>query len=320
VPDLHLVDAFTDVAFAGNPAGVVLLEDSTVDEVWAQQVAAEVGASETAFLWPRPPAVQGAAPHGASGGDLPPHDPAGSRSNWGLRWWTPTTEVDLCGHATLAAAHVLRSRGLVAHGHAVSFTTRSGVLRAVGGTDGRLWLDLPAWPVADHPAPGDVDGLLGGVAGRYLGRTRVDQANDVIEVADTTALDAVVVDPARVTALEGTGLIVCCDGEDTDAAMRYFAPAVGVAEDPVTGSAACTVAPLWAARLGRGDVTIAQRSARGGRLWTRVGPVEEGSGARPSGAPAATLGAASGAPAADRGRVAVGGHAVTTITGEIVGP
>ena len=309
MPDLHLVDAFTDTAFAGNPAGVVLLGDGTVDEVWAQQVAAEVGASETAFLSPRPPAVTGPAPHGASGGDLPPDDPAGPGSDWGLRWWTPTTEVDLCGHATLAAAHVLRSRELVPAGSPVSFATRSGVLRAVSGADGRLWLDLPAWPVADHPAPEDVDGILGGVAGRYLGRTRVDQANDIIEVADTTALDAVVVDPVRVTALGGTGLIVCCDGDATEAAMRYFAPAVGVAEDPVTGSAACTVAPLWAARLGRQAVTIEQRSARGGRLWTRVGPVA-----------ATSSGAGSGPPAVDRGRVAVGGYAVTTITGHVLGP
>lgn len=309
MPDLHLVDAFTDVAFGGNPAGVVLLGHGVVDEVWAQQVAAEVGASETAFLSPPPPAITRPAPQGGGGVDLPPHDPAEPGASWGLRWWTPTTEVDLCGHATLAAAHVLRGRGFVPTGRPVSFATRSGVLSAVGGPDGRLWLDLPAWPVADHPAPGDVDVLLGGVAGRYLGRTRVDQANDVIEVADTTALEAVVVDAVRVTALGGTGLIVCCDGDDTDAAMRYFAPAVGVAEDPVTGSAACTVAPLWAARLGRPDITIAQRSARGGRLWTRVGPVAEGSGA-----------GSSGAPAVDRGRVAVGGYAVTTITGEVLGP
>ncbi len=301
MPSFQLVDAFTDAAFAGNPAGVVLLEDGPVDAAWAQRVAAEVGASETAFLWPQPAADTGDGPC-TSAGD-------GRGSVWGLRWWTPATEVALCGHATLAAAHVLRARGQVTDGATVTFTTRSGPLGAVGEPDGRLWLELPAWPVAEHPAPRDVAGLLGGVDGRYLGRTRVDQANDVIEVADRSALDALVVDRARVAALGSTGLIVCSDGDDTDVAMRYFAPAVGVDEDPVTGSAACTVAPLFAARLGRQEITIAQRSARGGRLWTRVGPLEDTPG-----------GASSGASGVDRGRVAVGGHAVTTITGELLGP
>ncbi len=291
MPTFHLVDAFTDAAFAGNPAGVVLLAAGPVDGLWAQRVAAEVGASETAFLVPAPARDDAAA-----------RRTAGPR--WQLRWWTPGTEVELCGHATLAAAHVLRGRGLLDVGATVTFDTRSGTLHARCATDGRIWLDLPAWPVADHTAPSDVAGLLGGVAGRYLGRTRVDQANDVVEVADTAALDAVEVDRDRVATLGGAGLIVCCDGAGSDAAMRYFAPAVGVDEDPVTGSAACTVAPLWAERRNRREVTIEQRSARGGWLWTRAGGVgEEG---REHGV------------AADR--VLVGGHAVTTITGEVLGP
>ena len=290
MPTFHLVDAFTDVSFAGNPAGVVLLDAGPVDGRWAQRVAAEVGASETAFLVPAP---------GAEGPGTAPGD--GSR--WQLRWWTPGTEVDLCGHATLAAAHVLRSRGLSAAGATVGFDTRSGTLTARGDPDGRIWLDLPAWPVADHAAADDPAALLGGVDGRYLGRTTVAQANDVVEVADTAALDAVVVDRDRVAALGGAGLIVCCAGTRSDAAMRYFAPAVGVDEDPVTGSAACTVAPLWSDRLGRSQVTIEQRSARGGWLWTRVG------GATAAGAVDVVA----------AGRVLVGGHAVTTIVGEVVG-
>ena len=281
----HLVDAFTDVAFAGNPAGVVLLDSGPVDGAWAQRVAAEVGASETAFLLPET---------GGAG--------AGDGSRWQLRWWTPAAEVDLCGHATLAAAHVLRARGLVAAGATVGFDTRSGTLTARCDPEGRIWLDLPAWPVADHAAPGDLTALLGGVEGRYLGRTGVAQANDVVEVAGTDALDAVAVDRDRVTALGSAGLIVCCGGAGSDAAMRYFAPALGVDEDPVTGSAACSVAPLWAGRLGRSEVTIEQRSARGGWLWARVG--------------GSTAGGTGDGGAA--GRVLVGGHAVTTIVGELV--
>ena len=264
----HLVDAFTDVAFAGNRAGVVVLEAGPVDAGWAGRVAAEVGASETAFVHPED-------------------------GQWRLRWWTPSVEVELCGHATLATAHVLATTGAATPGTPLRLRTRSGTLTASTGSDGRLWLDLPAWPVAataaDAARDGDVAGLLGGVPGRYLGRTTVAQANDVIEVADVAALDAVVPDLAAVRALGSGGVIVTAPGADSDVAMRYFAPALGVDEDPVTGSAACTVAPLWAGRLGRAEITIEQRSARGGRLWTRV----EGE------------------------RVAVGGHAVTTIRGEL---
>jgi len=265
VPAFHLVDAFTAAYFSGNRAGVVLLEHGPVPAGFAQAVAAEVGASETAFLHPED-------------------------DGWRLRWWTPTTEVDLCGHATLAAAHVLTGEGAAPGPHRLRFHTRSGLLTATRDDDDRLWLELPSWPVADHRAPDRLPALLGGVSGRYLGRTTVAQANDVVEVADVAALDAVDPDLPAVAALGSGGLIVTSPGERTDAAMRYFAPALGVDEDPVTGSAACTVGPLWASRLGRSELVIEQRSARGGQLWTRV--------------------------AADR--VEVGGHAVTTIRGELL--
>ena len=265
MPPFFLVDAFTSAAFGGNRAGVVVLEHGPVDARFAQAVAAEVGASETAFLHPED-------------------------DGWRLRWWTPTTEVDLCGHATLAAAHVLVGEAVVPATDRLRFRTRSGLLTATRDTSGRLWLDLPAWPMANHPAPDGLAALLGGVPGRYLGRTTVNQANDVVEVADVTALDAVDPDLVAVAALGSGGLIVTSTGERTEVAMRYFAPALGVDEDPVTGSAACTVAPLWAGRLDRAELVIEQRSARGGQLWTRVG--------------------------ADR--VEVGGHAVTTIRGELL--
>jgi predicted PhzF superfamily epimerase YddE/YHI9 len=261
----HLVDAFTDTAFAGNRAGVVVLDRGPVDAGFARRFAAEVGASETAFVHPEAEA-------------------------WRLRWWTPTVEVELCGHATLATAHVLTTTGGHPRRAPLTFRTRSGTLTAMCDADDRLWLDLPAWPVA---AVGRLDveasTLLGGVPGTYLGRTTVAQANDVIEVADVAALDAVTPDLEVISALGSGGLIVTAPGAGSDAAMRYFAPALGVDEDPATGSAACTVAPLWAARLRRSELTIEQRSPRGGRLWTRVGD----------------------------DRVAVGGHAVTTIRGEV---
>lgn len=269
MPTFHLVDAFTTEPFAGNPAGVVVLERGPVDPILAGRLAAEVGASETAFV------------HAEGDG-------------WRLRWWTPSVEVDLCGHATLATAHVLTTTGASPSGQPLRFLTRSGTLTATADGDGRHWLDLPAWPVAGvaaptRPADVEVPDLLGGVAGRYLGRTGVAQANDLVEVADVTALEAIVPDLAAIRALRGGGLIVTAPGADADAAMRYFAPGLGVDEDPVTGSAACTVAPLWAARLGRAEVTIEQRSPRGGRLWTRVRD----------------------------DRVQVGGHAVTVLRGEV---
>ncbi|MFU8839325.1 MAG: PhzF family phenazine biosynthesis protein [Nitriliruptoraceae bacterium] len=260
----HLVDAFTDVAFRGNPAGVVVLDGGPVDEPWAQRVADEVGASETAFVHP-------------------------DDDGWRLRWWTPTTEVDLCGHATLATAHILAATGQADQEAPLAFRTRSGTLTTTRGADGRLWLDLPAWPVAEHPEPAALARLLAGVEGSYLGRTRVAQANDVVEVADVRTLVAWRPDPADVVALGAGGLIVTAPGEHADVAMRYLAPALGVDEDPATGSAACTVAPLWADRLGRATLTIEQRSARGGALACRV----------------------------DGGRVHVGGHAVTTISGRL---
>lgn len=260
----HLVDAFTDTPFRGNPAGVVLLEHGPVDPALAQRIAAEVRASETAFAHPE-------------------------EGGWRLRWWTPTTEVDLCGHATLAMAHVLFGAEGRPAPAPLRFRTRSGTLVASRDERGRIWLDLPAWPVAEHPAPAHLGEVLGSVPGRYLGRTRVAQANDVVEVADVATLVALDPDPAAVAALGAGGLILAAPGEHANVAMRYLAPRLGVDEDPVTGSAACTLAPLWAARLGRSEVTIEQRSARGGEMTCRV-----------------------------RGdRVHVGGFAVTTITGHV---
>lgn len=265
MPPFALVDAFTSRAFAGNPAGVVVL-DAPADDGWMRAVAAEVRASETAFVH--------------SDGD-----------RWALRWLTPEVEVDLCGHATLATAHVLWERGV--SGDRLRFITRSGPLAASRHGDGTIVLDLPAWPVATTgPAPEALAPALRGTPHRYLGRTDGAQPNDVAEVDDEATLRRLEVDLEAVRALDVTGLIVTAPGDGaTDLVSRYFAPAAGVDEDPVTGSAHCTLGPLWAERLGRDRLTARQVSARGGELTLHV-----------------------------RGdRVEVGGGAVTVVEGHIVG-
>jgi predicted PhzF superfamily epimerase YddE/YHI9 len=269
----RLVDAFTATAFAGNPAGVVLLDHGPIDAAWAQQVASEVRASETAFLHPEDDA-------------------------WRLRWWTPAAEVDLCGHATLAAAHVLWEDGIADPGGTLRFHTRSGELTA--HRDGpQVVLDLPAWPVREHPVPEGLRAALGGTPGTYLGRSAGvagsddpdGQPNDVVEVASEAVLRELAPDIAAVNALGSTGLIVtaAADG-DGDLVSRYFAPAVGIDEDPVTGSAHSTLGPLWAERLRRTRLTARQISPRGGRLTLHVRD----------------------------DRVLVGGQAITVIRGELL--
>jgi PhzF family phenazine biosynthesis protein len=269
----RLVDAFTAAPFAGNPAGVVLLDHGPIDAAWAQQVAAEVRASETAFVHPEDGA-------------------------WRLRWWTPAAEVDLCGHATLAAAHVLWEDGIADPTTTLAFHTRSGVLTA--RRDGpQIVLDLPAWPVREHPEPAGLTAALGGTPGTYLGRSSGvagsdgpgGQPNDVVEVANEALLQELTPDIDAVAALGSTGLIVtaAADG-DGDFVSRYFAPAVGIDEDPVTGSAHSTLGPLWAERLGRDRLTARQISPRRGRLTLHV----------------------------QRDRVHVGGQATTVIRGHLL--
>lgn len=273
MPSFHLVDAFTTSPFAGNPAGVVVTE-APVAAAWAQQVAAEVGASETAFVHPEGERFR----------------PEGDR--FSLRWWTPTTEVDLCGHATLATAHTLWSSG-VTTAEVLRFDTLSGELTAVRDGD-RIALELPAWPVQPHPEPDGLAALFPGTDARYLGRTAraPGQANDVVELPNEGAVRELSPDRAAVLALGGAGLIVTAPADPAagdDVVSRYFAPGHGVDEDPVTGSAHCTIAPLWAERLGRTELTARQLSPRGGRLWLTVRD----------------------------DRVAIAGHAVTVITGNV---
>jgi PhzF family phenazine biosynthesis protein len=255
------VDAFTDRAFAGNPAAVCLLE-SPADPLWMQQVAQEMNLAETAFLTRR-----------ADGFDL--------------RWFTPCTEVDLCGHATLASAHVLWEEHQLPLDAVARFHTRSGVLTA--SKDGNLiWLDFPATPSEAASAPRDLEHGLG-AAMRYVGRTRFDY---LVELDSELALRELVPDLTALSRLPVRGVIVTARAEHSpyDFVSRFFAPAAGVPEDPVTGSAHCGLGPFWAEKLKKTRLLGYQASPRGGTVTVEV----------------------------NRDRVRLGGQAVTVLRGELL--
>lgn len=235
---LFWVDAFSERPFAGNPAAVCLLE-RPADEGWMRSLANELGLSETAYVWPQDGALS-------------------------LRWFTPASEVDLCGHATLAAAHALRAAGRAAEGGTVVFTTRSGLLSA--RLDGDLIeLDLPADPPAALPPHEAPAGLRAVASARGRGDL-------MVELADAAAVREVVPDLGAIADLGVRAVYVTAAGDEDgiDYVLRVFAPAVGIDEDPVTGSAQCLLGPYWAGRLGRTELAAAQLSRRGGRLRVTV--------------------------------------------------
>jgi PhzF family phenazine biosynthesis protein len=233
---VYTVDSFTDVPFAGNPAGVCLLSEPASD-AWMLSVAAELRHSETAFLCGR-----------------------------SLRWFTPAVEVALCGHATLATAHVLYTTG-AASGR-VEFSTASGVLAAEQRAGGLIAMDFPAQPPAEAPAPEGLAEALG-VKPAWAGRggfdvlVEVDSAGEVRDAAP---------DFGRLAEVDTRGIILTAasDSPGADFVSRFFAPRAGVDEDPVTGSAHCVLAPYWSAKLGRESLTGAQLSARGGVVGTTL--------------------------------------------------
>lgn len=233
------VDAFAGQRFGGNPAAVCLLE-GPADERWMQGLAGELGLSETAFVWPE----------------------GESRR---LRWFTPTTEIDLCGHATLAAAHVLREEGLARPGDVLAFRTRSGDLTA-RVDEGAVELDLPADPPESVPVP-RTHGLGVPVCGAASGSLSL-----VLEVADAATLRSIAPDRDAIAALHRRAVVVTAPGDRSgvDYVVRVFGPRVGIDEDPVTGSAQCTLGPLWTERLGHRPLEVVQESARGGRLRVTV--------------------------------------------------
>ncbi|MEU6611779.1 PhzF family phenazine biosynthesis protein [Streptomyces shenzhenensis] len=246
---IRIVDAFTDRPFAGNPAGVLLLDAFPADER-LQDIAREVNHAETAFAH---------------------RLPEGGSADWALRWFTPVTEVAMCGHATLATAHVLHTTG--AHEGPVRFATRSGVLVATPGADGSITLDFPTAPLTPVAVPDGVAGALGAepVAAFDTG----PQVGDLLlELADEKAVLDLAPDHKALAAYSARGIIATARAADParghDFVSRCFFPNVGIDEDPVTGSAHTALAPHWSARLGRSELTGRQASARAGVVRTAL--------------------------------------------------
>jgi predicted PhzF superfamily epimerase YddE/YHI9 len=253
------VDAFTDKPFSGNPAAVVVLTEQK-ETAWLQAVAAEMNLAETAFL-------------------------VAEEDGYMLRWFTPTVEVDLCGHATLASAHALWEQGYVRPPQKIRFFTRSGVLTAYQTLRG-IELDFPIKPEQKAEAP---EGLAEGLGAelKYVGRNAFDY---LVEVDSEATLRALTPNFALLQKLPVRGVIVTARGSDYDFVSRFFAPASGIPEDPVTGSAHCCLGPYWGPKLGKTEMTGYQASARGGVVNVRL----EGD------------------------RIRLGGHAVTIFRGALV--
>jgi len=238
------VDAFTDRPFAGNPAAVCLL-DAPAEADWMQRVAAEMNLSETAFLTRRP-------------------------GGFDLRWFTPAVEVELCGHATLASAHVLWEDAILPAGEEARFFTASGQLTAKKRSSGWIEMDFPATLAEPMLPPEELAPALGTRRGEILwsGKNRYDYLLEVESEAVVRGLDP---DMSALRRIKVRGVIVTSrsDEESVDFVSRFFAPGAGVPEDPVTGSAHCCLAPFWAERLGKGEMVGFQASRRGGTVRVR---------------------------------------------------
>ncbi len=263
---IYQVDAFTAEPYKGNPAGVCILP-AEKDEQWMQSVAREMNVAETAFL------VRD----------------ANDEAKFRLRWFTPTIEVDLCGHATLASAHVLWEEGIVGAEAKLFFQTRrSGVLTAVRAGEW-IELDFPADPATQQTSyPMELRDALK-VEPRYVGLNRFDF---IVEVEDEKTLRRIEPDLRLLRVLDVRGVIVTSRAEDSkyDFVSRFFAPDAGVDEDHATGSAHCCLAPFWQERLGRADMLGYQASPRGAEVRVRVAGE----------------------------RVLLGGQAVTVLRGELL--
>ena len=255
------VDAFTDQPFAGNPAAVCVLAEPA-SEVWMQQVAREMNLSETAFLYPQ-------------------------ADGFNLRWFTPAAEVDLCGHATLASAHVLWATGQLALDVPARFFSKSGLLTARRQGEW-IEMDFPAEPESPVEPPAQLVDALG-LSPIYVGQNRMDY---LVQVDSEETVSRLQPDLNLLQSIPHRGLIVTAVASrpDFDFVSRFFAPRVGIAEDPVTGSAHCCLGPFWQARLHKNELLAYQSSARGGVV--RVRPAGE--------------------------RVYLGGQAVTVMRGELL--
>jgi PhzF family phenazine biosynthesis protein len=255
------VDAFTNRPFTGNPAAVCVLRDTPSDK-WMRNVASEMNLSETAFLVPQD-------------------------DGYNLRWFTPSVEVDLCGHATVASAHVLWQDRHLPETSQARFYTRSGLLTADRRGDW-IELDFPAKIAAPAEAPPELLPALGVGKAKFVGKNVFDY---LVEIESDTDLRNLAPDHSALRRLPVRGIIVTArsSSPDFDFVSRFFAPGSGIDEDPVTGSAHTALGPYWAGILGKAEFTAYQASARGGVVKVRVGD----------------------------GRVKLGGQAVTVMTGEL---
>jgi PhzF family phenazine biosynthesis protein len=241
------VDAFTDRRFGGNPAAVCVLAEPA-DAKWMQNVAAEMNLSETAFAWP-----------------------LGTGPKFSLRWFTPRVEVDLCGHATLATAHTLWEDGHLDRNEPALFETRSGLLSAQHTPQG-IALDFPSAPIESEIAAGPERAVLDGAIAapiRFAGRARFDILVELGTEAEVRSLQP---DVRQLERLPARGIIVTSrsDAQEFDFVSRFFAPSVGIDEDPVCGSAHCCLCPYWSERLGRNELAGHQVSCRGGVVGVRI--------------------------------------------------
>ncbi len=256
------VDAFAEKPFEGNPAAVVFLDEER-DSAWMQKVAMEMNLSETAFL-------------------------LREGEGWRLRWFTPAVEVDLCGHATLASAHALWEERRAQAAGAIRFFTKSGELRAARREEA-IELDFPATPADAASPPSELAKALG-VSPRFAGKTRFDWLFLVSSESEVMSLAPDFQAMKRSTE-RGVMVTAPASSQGCDFVSRFFAPAAGIDEDPVTGSAHCALGPFWSGRLGKNVLSARQLSRRGGTLSVRV----------------------------DGQRVFIGGRAVTTLHGELLG-
>jgi len=253
------VDAFTDKPFGGNPAAVCVLPEAR-DSAWMQSVALEMNLSETAFL-------------------VRQHD------GYNLRWFTPSVEVDLCGHATLAAAHALWEEGQLPAGQQARFYTRSGLLTA---DRNGMWIemDFPAKPEQPAPAPEGLAEALGAEP-KYVGKNAFDY---IVELESEAVVRKLKPNHSMLAKLPVRGVIVTSTAENYDFISRFFAPGSGIPEDPVTGSAHCCLGPFWRDRLGKSEMLAYQASPRGGIVYVRL----------------------------EEDRVRLGGQAVTVLRGSLI--
>ncbi len=269
------VDAFTDKPFSGNPAAVCVTSQPLAADLM-QTIAVEMNLSETAFLYP----IEG---------------------GYSLRWFTPTVEVDLCGHATLASAHVLWSEGHLGANAKARFLTKSGWLSAEK-KGAWIEMDFPAQPVQTvaHVLPQLVASLCCGSTIRTVTKSDV---NYLIEIQSEKALRTLEPDFDAVKKLPVHGIIATAvaDDDQYDFVSRYFAPAVGINEDPVTGSAHASLAPYWQEKLGKSEMLAKQISARGGVV--RVQCALENSNT---------------ATATENNRIKISGQAMTVLKGELL--